>query len=89
MLINKVYVEKYSQNVYFLISDQGVTLKATTPDYLKKADDEINKFFTAKIEELELSGSSDFYNNLLEDIKEETDKLKDSSDCPYINLVYS
>ncbi len=49
IVINKDYVEKYSQNVYFLISEQGVILKATTPDYLKKADDEITKFFTAKI----------------------------------------
>lgn len=83
------YVDKYSQNVYFLISEQGVILKASTADYLKKTEDEITKFFTAKIEELELSGSSDFYNNLIEDIKEETEKLKDARDCPYINLVYS
>ena len=41
--------EKYSNNVYFLISEQGILLKAKTVDYLKKADDEITKFFTAKI----------------------------------------
>ena len=42
-----------------------------------------------KIQELEISGSADFYDNLIEDIKEQTDKLKDQRDCPYINLVYS
>ena len=25
----------------------------------------------------------------MQDIREETDKLKDNRDCPYINLVYS
>lgn len=64
-------------------------LKAVTLDHLKKVDDEITKFFTAKIEELELSGSISFYNNILEDIKEQTEKLRDNRDCPYINLVYS
>jgi hypothetical protein len=44
------YIERFTQNAYFLISEQGIILKATTADYLKKADDEINKFFTAKIE---------------------------------------
>jgi hypothetical protein len=38
MIINQDYIDKYSQNVYFLISEQGVTLKATTVDFLKKAD---------------------------------------------------
>ena len=45
----KALVEKYSNHVYFLISEQGILLKAKTIDYLKKADDEITKFFTAKI----------------------------------------
>jgi hypothetical protein len=49
MIINQDYIDKFAQNVYFLISEQGITLKASTPDYLKKADEEITKFFTAKI----------------------------------------
>lgn len=49
---NLALTEKYSNNVYFLISEQGILLKAKTFDYLKKADNEITKFFTAKIEEL-------------------------------------
>jgi hypothetical protein len=55
--------------VYFLISEQGITLKATSSDFLKRAEDEITKFFTARIEELELTGSADFYNNIIEYIK--------------------
>jgi hypothetical protein len=47
--INEDYIEQSQQNVYFLISEQGITLKATSSDYLKKVEDEINKFFTAKI----------------------------------------
>ena len=47
--VNVDLVEKHANNVYFLISEQGILLKATSLDYLKKADDEINKFFTAKI----------------------------------------
>lgn len=49
MYLNEDYVERFSQNVYFLISEQGIILKASTADYLKKADEEITKFFTAKI----------------------------------------
>ena len=56
---------------------------------MRRVDDELTKFFAAKIEELELSGSADFYNSIIEDIKEQTEKLKDQRDCPYINLVYS
>lgn len=41
------------------------------------------------MEMLDTTASSDFYEKILEDIREETDKLKDSRDCPYINLVYS
>lgn len=52
-------------HIYFLISDQGILLKATSNNYLKTTDEEINKFFTAKIEQLEISASSDFYENIL------------------------
>lgn len=76
-------------HIYFLISDQGILLKATANNYLKVTEEEINKFFTAKIDQLEISASSDFYEKILEDIKLQTDKLKDTRDCPYINLVYS
>lgn len=76
-------------HIYFLISDQGILLKATSNNYLKTTDEEINKFFTAKIEQLEISASSDFYEKILDDIREQTEKLKDTRDCPYINLVYS
>ena len=86
---DSVYVEKYSQNVYFLISEQGIMLKAVSEEYMRRVDDELTKFFAAKIEELELSGSADFYNSIIEDIKEQTEKLKDQRHCPYINLVYS
>lgn len=76
-------------HIYFLISEQGILLKATSSNYLKTTDEEINKFFTAKIEQLEISASSDFYEKILDDIREQTEKLKDTRDCPYINLVYS
>jgi hypothetical protein len=76
-------------HIYFLISDQGILLKATANSYLKATEEEITKFFTAKIDQLEISASSDFYEKILEDIKLQTDKLKDTRDCPYINLVYS
>ena len=89
LLSHLVYAEKYSKNVYFLISEQGILIKAVTKDHLRKVDEEITKFFTAKIEELELSGSAEFYNAIIDDIKEQTEKLKDARDCPYINLVYS
>ena len=59
-------------HIYFLISDQGILLKATSSNFLKTTDEEINKFFTAKIEQLEISASSDFYENILEDIREQT-----------------
>lgn len=36
-------------HIYFLISDQGILLKATSNSYLKTTEEEINKFFTAKI----------------------------------------
>jgi hypothetical protein len=39
-------------HIYFLISDQGILLKATSSNYLKTTEEEINKFFTAKIEQL-------------------------------------
>ena len=59
-------------HIYFLISDQGILLKAISSNFLKTTDEEINKFFTAKIEQLEISASSDFYENILEDIREQT-----------------
>lgn len=61
--------EKLANNIYFLISDQGVLLKATSSSYLRTAEEEIDRFFNAKIEQLEVAASSDFYEHILNDIK--------------------
>ena len=44
-------------------------LKATSATYLRNAEDEIDRFFNAKIEQMDLSASSDFYENIMTDIK--------------------
>lgn len=64
-------------------------LKAVSDSYLDNADADINKFLSAKMEQLDISVSPDFYEHISEEIKEQTDKLKDTRDCPYINLVHS
>lgn len=43
--------ERMNNNVYFLICDKGILLKAVSPEILRQSEDEVNKFFnTAKIE---------------------------------------
>jgi hypothetical protein len=69
-LPHAVLKERYMNHIYFLISDQGILLKATSSNYLRTTEEEINKFFTAKIEQLEVTASSDFYEKILEDIRE-------------------
>ncbi len=81
--------EKMANHIYFLISEQGVMLKATSASFLRSAEEEIDRFFNAKIDQLEVSASADFYEHILSDIKQQTEKLRDTRDCPYINLVYS
>ena len=34
-----------NNNVYFLICDKGILLKAVTPDILRQSEEEVNKFF--------------------------------------------
>jgi|JI9StandDraft_2_1071091.scaffolds.fasta_scaffold974941_1 hypothetical protein len=51
-----------NNNVYFLICEKGILLKAVTPEILKQSEEEVNKFFnTAKIEELDLAHPAQFY----------------------------
>lgn len=79
-----------NNNVYFLICDKGILLKAVTPEILNQSEEEVNKFFkTAKIEELDLEHTAQFYEDIVKDFKEVTSNLKDKKDCPYITLVYS
>ncbi len=47
--------------MYFLISEQGILLKATTQIIRDNVKEEIDKFFTAKIEQLEISQTPEFY----------------------------
>jgi hypothetical protein len=49
--------EKHNNSVYFLISEQGILLKAKTAYIRDNVKEEIDKFFTAKIEQLETSQS--------------------------------
>ena len=41
--------EKFANHIYFLISDQGILLKATSGSFLKSAEEEIDRFFNARV----------------------------------------
>ncbi len=51
-VLNVDLKEKHNNCVYFLISEQGVLLKATTQIIRDNVKEEIDKFFSAKIEQL-------------------------------------